>query len=194
MKKPAAIFVKGIVGADPILTDGVPQIALVGRSNVGKSSLINTLSGMKDLAREGKKPGKTREINLYSLQNRLYLVDLPGYGFAEASLKDRAELKDLIIWYLTTSGAHIAHVVLMLDAVAGLTALDRDMLMILQNENLPFVVVLNKIDKLSQKDIHTQVKKIQEIIGEQKMFLCSAREAKGIDVLREYVFSNANLL
>ena len=83
MKINSAKFVKGIIGSDDILTDGLPQVAFVGRSNVGKSSVINSLTNHKDLAISSPYPGRTREINLFLINESFYLIDLPGYGYAK---------------------------------------------------------------------------------------------------------------
>jgi GTP-binding protein len=187
MKKPTAVFVKGIRGTDELFQDALPHIAFVGRSNVGKSSLINALVERRELARAGKKPGKTREINIFSINNAQYLVDLPGYGYAEGSRVERESLKDLIVWYLSASHAPISLVVLIIDAVAGLTALDRDMLTVLNGENHPYIVVINKIDKLSQKDLHMREAAVKELIGEHEVYRCSTLEGKGLEALRKRV-------
>src|SRR3989344_8648425 len=99
MKIKSAEFIKGIVTEDELLRSQLPQVALVGRSNVGKSSLINAITG-KQIARSSVTPGKTRELNLYLINKDFYLVDLPGYGFAKGSLQDRTNLKSLIYSYL----------------------------------------------------------------------------------------------
>ena len=93
MKVTSAEFVKGIRGTDEITTADRPQVAFVGRSNVGKSSLINALTGNKGLARASDKPGKTSEINYFDINKKFYLVDLPGYGFATGSIKDREKFR-----------------------------------------------------------------------------------------------------
>ncbi len=80
MKTRTARFIKGLVGPDPLLEDGTPQVAFIGRSNSGKSSVINSLTGQKGLARTSSFPGRTQEINVFKIDHRLYLLDLPGYG------------------------------------------------------------------------------------------------------------------
>lgn len=189
MKISTATFVKGIRGTDEILTDGVPQIAFIGRSNVGKSSLINALLDIKGLAKEGKKPGKTKEINYFLINKKFYVVDLPGYGYAETSPKEKEKLKKLIIWFFTYSGAQPRDVVLMLDIKAGLTQFDEDMIMILNDHKHPFVIVANKIDKLTQKDLAERVAQIRQIAGDIEVLLVSAKMGKGIEAVRERLFS-----
>ncbi|MCE9541868.1 ribosome biogenesis GTP-binding protein YihA/YsxC [Candidatus Kaiserbacteria bacterium] len=180
---------RGIRGTDDILVDGVPQVAFVGRSNVGKSSLINALTNEKNLVKVGRKPGKTTEINFFHINRAFYLVDLPGYGYARIAPKDREKLKKLIIWYLSESGAKPALVVLVLDVKAGLTAFDRDMIMILTNEKHPYIIAVNKIDKQTQREAAQQVSDIKSISGDAELFLCSAETRKGVDAILEKISS-----
>jgi GTP-binding protein len=152
MKQPNTVFVKGIRGTDPIVLDELPQIAFVGRSNVGKSSLISQLAGVKGLVRVSDKPGKTTEINYFLSRRSFYYVDLPGYGYARLSPKERQSIKDLIIWYVSASQAEPRLVVLVLDSKVGITEFDQQMIDILRAEGHPFVIAANKIDKLTQAD------------------------------------------
>jgi GTP-binding protein len=135
-------------------------VAFVGRSNVGKSSLINALVGNKSLVKVSNKPGKTTEINFFRISGKLYLVDLPGYGYAQVTPEQKASLQKLILWYLTASEVHPNMVVLVIDAKVGVTAFDRQMIEILREENHPFLVAANKADKLSQKDLRQQIARI----------------------------------
>jgi len=184
----SAKFVKGVVGEDEVLSDGLPQYAFIGRSNVGKSSLINAVTDQNDMARVGKKPGKTTEINFFLINNSFYLVDLPGYGFAKASLEARDKLRKLIIWYLTDSGARPQQVVLVVDAKVGMTDFDRDTLEILKGEKHSFIVVANKIDKLTQKEASASLKAIQEIAGDTSLVPFSSKTKKGMQQLLEAIF------
>lgn len=188
MQQLQATFVKGIRGTDPILENGMPHIAFVGRSNVGKSTLINAVVARKELARSGKKPGKTTEINLYDIQGELFLADLPGYGFAKADPKEREKLRKLILWYLTESGARFQCVVLVIDALVGVSEFDAQMLDILRRERIPYVVAANKIDKLNQKELHAALQKIALETREGEVVPCSGEKKKGIDNLRERIF------
>ncbi len=184
-----ATFVKGIRGTDDIVTGKKPHVAFVGRSNVGKSSLVNALTGRRELARSGKKPGKTTEINFFDINGTFLLADLPGYGYAEAAPKDREKLRKLIMWYLAEADANIQTVVLVIDVVAGITEFDEQILHVLREESLPYVVAVHKVDKLNQKDLHAAVKQISLDAKEGEVMLCSSKSGKGIDALRERLFA-----
>lgn len=184
MKITSAEFVKGIKGTDEILANGVPQIAFIGRSNVGKSSILNALTDKKDLAQVGKKPGKTTEINFFLIDKTQYFVDLPGYGYASKGLKDREKLRKLIIWYFTSGEARPRKTVLILEAKAGLTKFDEQMIEVLKEQGLAYVIVLNKVDKLSQKKLSEQMTKIEQIAGGSEILQTSIKTGRGIDALR----------
>lgn len=104
MKITSAKFVKGTVWTDEIFEDGVPQVAFIGRSNVGKSSGINSLVNQPGLARTSSFPGRTQEINIFFINKSLYFIDLPGYGFSKGSREAQTKLLKLIFWYLFESG------------------------------------------------------------------------------------------
>ena len=174
----SAEFKKGIVGTDVILADGVPEFAFVGRSNVGKSSVINSLVNRKDLVKVSNKPGKTTELNFFSINNgKAYFVDLPGYGYAQASPKQKESIEKLILWYLMYSEARPHTVVLILDIKAGLTAFDEEMIRVLREQGHPYLIVANKADKLNQKDTSTQMRAIKEAAHEAAVFAYSATTA-----------------
>jgi len=145
-------FIKGIRGTDPINDDGVPQIAFLGRSNVGKSSTINMLLNRKTLVKSSGTPGKTREINFFDVNKKYYFVDLPGYGYAKVSKKEREKLRRLIMWYITDVRPEERILIIVLDAQVGLTDYDRELIALAIEQDESVVVVLNKIDKLNQKN------------------------------------------
>ncbi len=130
---------------DPIF----PEIAFAGRSNVGKSSLINTLVGRKSLVKTSSKPGKTQSLNYFEVEDGLYLVDLPGYGFARVSQNVRSSWQKLITSYLTTRET-LACVVVIIDLRHELKAMDRELLDWLQFNNIVALPVYTKADKLSK--------------------------------------------
>lgn len=185
MEIQSAEFVRGIKGTNPILKSGLPQIAFVGRSNVGKSSTMNALLNRKDLVLVSKKPGKTTEINFFLVNKNIYFVDLPGYGYARADSKRREKIKKLIIWYLTSGEVRPALVALITDIQAGFTDFDKEMIQILREQNHPFVVVANKMDKLNQKEVARELLLMKNDSGEIKIFPHSAKTKEGTDILRK---------
>lgn len=128
---------------------GKPEIALAGRSNVGKSSLINSLCHSSHLARTSSEPGKTRMVNIYSVNDSFMLVDLPGYGFAKAPGSERRRWVDMIEGYLSGSKS-LRHVFLLVDIRHDPTDDDKQMADYLRHYGLPFTVIANKTDKLSK--------------------------------------------
>ena len=189
MKIINAEFVKGIRGTDSILGDPRPQIAFIGRSNVGKSSVINSLVGRKDLVKTSSLPGKTREANFFSIRaeraknKEYYFVDLPGYGFAKLPIKQQEKLRKLIMWYLTYGEVKPRRIVLITDIKVAPTKFDMEMIEILRNEKHDFLIVANKSDKLNQKDLARQLKKIKAETGVEDIIVYSAKTKKGKEEL-----------
>ncbi|OHA79576.1 MAG: ribosome biogenesis GTP-binding protein YsxC [Candidatus Yonathbacteria bacterium RIFCSPHIGHO2_01_FULL_44_41] len=161
----SAEFVKGIIGTDSILKEKHPHVAFVGRSNVGKSSVINSLVMRKDLVKSSSMPGKTREINFFFINKKCYFVDLPGYGFARMGAKGAEKIRKLILWYLGSGEARAQLVVLIVDSAVKPMAYDKEMSDILRAENIPFVVVANKIDRLNQTERSHNIKAIEASLG-----------------------------
>jgi len=133
-------------------TDNKPEIALSGRSNVGKSSLINKLIGRKALARVSSSPGKTITVNFYEVDKSVYLVDLPGYGFAKRPLEDKAKWSKLTDGYFTGNRELPAVVIQLIDLKVGPTADDIQMLEYLDAVQIPYFVVATKADKPNKTD------------------------------------------
>lgn len=183
MKITSATFVKGIKGTDDVLENGTPQIAIIGRSNVGKSSVINSLVGQKDLARTSSTPGRTQEINLFLINNALYLVDLPGYGFTSVSKALRERLEQLINWYLFDSPYEQKKVVLIIDAYIGPQDNDLEMLRGLEEHGKNIIVVANKIDKIKRSEYTKQLQNIRDIVGDHPVIPYSAEKRSGVNEL-----------
>jgi GTP-binding protein len=184
----SAKFIKGVVGPDEILEDGIPQIAFIGRSNVGKSSVINTLANQKNLAKTSSFPGRTQQINLFLIsasgQNKpFYLVDLPGYGFAKTSKDVQEQIQSLIYWYLFDSPYRQTKVVLIIDASVGITNNDAQMLHSLKEQNKNIIVVANKTDKIKKSAYKKQLEEIQKIAGNYKIIPYSAEKKTGANEL-----------
>ncbi len=151
-------------------TDPIVQVALSGRSNVGKSSLINTLLGRKSLARVSATPGKTITVNFYEVDKKLFLVDLPGYGFAARSKDSQGAWQSLTDGYFTKNKNIdlVRGVVQLIDSRAGITKDDAMMINFMNSTEMPYIIVITKIDKLNKTDRAAIIEKISndEIIAE----------------------------
>jgi GTP-binding protein len=183
----SAKFIKGVVGPDSILDSNYPQIAFIGRSNVGKSSTINSLVGEIGLAKTSATPGRTQQINIFLLNDSIYLADLPGYGFAKASKADQSWIFKLINWYLFNSGYQQKKIVMIIDAKIGPTRDDLDMLEALENQQKNILVVANKVDKIKKADYQKQLAKIQEMIGLHVVIPYSAEKGIGVATLTKAI-------
>ena len=142
----------------------LPEIVLVGKSNVGKSSFINTLCSRKNLARTSNVPGKTRQINFYNIDEKFYFVDLPGYGYSKMSKEEQVKSGKFIEQYLSV-GKNIALIVLVLDIRHKPTEDDMLMYNYILSTNLPFIIVTNKADKIAVTKVDAEVDRIKNILG-----------------------------
>ena len=130
--------------------DQIPEIALSGRSNVGKSSLINTVLGRKSFARVSSAPGKTITINFYNIDKKIYLVDLPGYGYAKRTAEEQRKFSGLTDTYLRRNTPEL--IVQLVDLKAGATADDRMMFDFMNRSNIPYIIAATKCDKLNKTE------------------------------------------
>ncbi|MFH1671695.1 MAG: ribosome biogenesis GTP-binding protein YihA/YsxC [Candidatus Portnoybacteria bacterium] len=183
MEIKTAEFIKGILGTNQILEDGIPQVAFIGRSNVGKSSLINSLVSRRSLVKSGSRPGKTQQINFFLINKEIYFVDLPGYGYIKVAPKQKEKIRRMILWYLFDSGVKFKKVVLIIDARIGLSEFDTQMLGLLNKNSYPVVVVANKIDKLKKNQLNKQLEIIKEKVNQNKIIPYSAKTNKGREEL-----------
>ena len=168
----------------------LPEIAFAGKSNVGKSSLINKLCGRKNLARVSSTPGKTATINFYSVDD-LYFVDLPGYGYAKVSNADRDRWDKLINSYFEKDRNNEL-LIQLLDCRHDPSADDVQMLQFLHYHRIPFVIVLTKADKLKKSQIAETQSRFEKIglqYGSQKVFLTSSEKGTGMEELKQYLES-----
>jgi len=172
--------------------DGLPQIAFAGRSNVGKSSVINRLLNRKNLARVGSAPGKTTHINYFRIDNKLYFVDLPGYGYAKVSKQERARWGKLIEqWFADTSLLTLG--VQLVDLRHKPTADDCNMVNWFLNSGKPFVVVANKHDKIKKSQWESNLALIRETLqlpDEVPIISFSAEKGLGKEELLEIIFNH----
>ena len=159
-----AKFEISAVGPKQYPKGNLPEIVLVGKSNVGKSSFVNTLCGRKNLARTSNVPGKTRQINFYNIDETFYLVDLPGYGFSRMSKEEKVVSGKYIEEYLQKR-ENIALIVLVLDIRHKPTEDDMHMYHYILSTNLPFIIVTNKADKIAITKVDDAVSAIKKHIG-----------------------------
>jgi GTP-binding protein len=183
-----AKFMRGIGGTDELLSDGTPQVALIGRSNVGKSSIINSLTGEKALARTSDTPGLTQEINIYSINKKFYLLDLPGYGFAKIPAEIRQKIQKLNWWYLFDSDHKQYKAVLVLDANVGPSKNDIEMLALLREHQKDVVIVANKIDKIKPTDYDMRLQVIIDLAHGLPVIPYSSLKKIGIQDLSDRLF------
>ena len=169
---------------------GLPEIAFAGRSNVGKSSLLNRLVHRKKFARVSNTPGRTREVNFFKINDAFVLVDLPGYGYARVSKERRAEWRPLIESYLRRS-PQLRGIVQLLDVRHDPTGDDRDMLDFLSELGVPTIVVLTKIDKLTASQRRKRLVELSAQLGldEDQVIVFSAVTGEGRDELAEAIDS-----
>lgn len=164
-----------------------PEVSFVGRSNVGKSSLINKLFNRKSLAKVSGKPGKTANINFFEADG-IHFVDLPGYGFAQRSQAEKQRWADLIDAYFTSERSHNL-VIALVDIRLEAQALDLQMIDYLKGADLPFIIALTKADKLSRQKQQTQLRKLAAAFGVDEMacVVTSAQTGLGLDTLKRFI-------
>jgi GTP-binding protein len=184
----ACDFRAGAPREDALPVPGLPELALAGRSNVGKSSLLNALTGHKALARTSRTPGRTQQINFFDLGGRLMLVDLPGYGYAAAQKRVVANWNRLIEHYLK-GRAGLRRVLLLVDARHGIKPPDRRALALLDEAALSYAVVLTKCDEVKQEALArvaaaTAADLARHPAAYPALYLTSAHDGSGIAELR----------
>ena len=159
-----AEFIRSAAKPADFPRDGLPQVVFAGRSNVGKSSAINRLLNRKNFARVGSAPGKTTHINYFLIDKKLYLVDLPGYGYAKVSKQERDRWGRLIEAWFADSG-RMAAGILIVDARHKPTADDCTMAQVFLSTDKPFLVLANKLDKLKKSEIEDNLLRIRETLA-----------------------------
>ncbi len=183
-------FIKSVYNVKDIPGLRLPEVILCGRSNVGKSSFINSLFNRKNLAKISSTPGKTRSINYYLIDDKFYLVDLPGYGYAKTSLKERKYWGKIIQEYLSTSG-NIYLGIHLIDSRHDPTDLDIQLNLLLRESGIPYIVLLNKVDKLKQSELSKASKQIisyfPELLPGENLILHSAVKKTGRKDILKYL-------
>ena len=181
-------FVKSLSGFGQFPGQGLPEIAMVGKSNVGKSSLINNVTGNSHLARTSAEPGKTRLVNLYMINEAFFLVDLPGYGFAKAPKQEKQKWAEMIEGYLRGS-EHLKRVFQLVDIRHAPTEDDQLMVEYLRHYDIPFTVVATKADKLSKAQRGRSIPVICRTLGVQpwEVMVHSSKDGTGKDRLLDLI-------
>jgi len=181
-------FVWGARSEDGLPPRSLPETAFAGRSNVGKSSLINALTGRKALARVSQTPGRTREINFFELGGRLMLVDLPGYGYAKASKDLAAEWQNLIFAYLR-GRANLKRVIVLIDARRGVMEVDKQVMELLDKSAVSYCLTLTKTDTLKPAALAECLAQVEaearrHTAAYPEVFATSAQNAAGLEQLK----------
>jgi len=184
-------FLKGVVAMDGMPPSDRLEVCFAGRSNVGKSSLINALTGRKALARTSNTPGRTQEINFFTLGEKHYLVDVPGYGFANAPKAIVQKWQRLLKAYLSGRQS-LRRVFLLIDARHGAKAVDEEIMQLLGRSAVTFQVVLTKCDKPSKAEVTKSLEKTMGIMANHpaafpEIILTSSEKGDGIDTLRSVI-------
>jgi GTP-binding protein len=189
-------FIWGAQRIDNLPPQSLPEVAFAGRSNVGKSSLINALTGRKALARVSQTPGRTREINFFDLSGRLLLVDLPGYGYAKASKELAAEWQQLIFAYLR-GRANLKRVILLIDGRRGAMEVDRQVMTLLDKSAVSYVLALTKSDTLKPPALKECLEAVEaearrHTAAYPEVFATSAQDSSGLDALKSHMAALAD--
>ncbi|MCA0997828.1 ribosome biogenesis GTP-binding protein YihA/YsxC [Alloyangia pacifica] len=184
-------FLKGVVAMDGLPPDDRPEVCFAGRSNVGKSSLINALTGRKGIARASNTPGRTQEINFFTLNESHYLVDLPGYGFANAPVAVVEKWQRLLKQYLS-GRVSLRRAFVLIDARHGVKAVDEEIMDLLDKSAVTFQAVLTKTDKLKAKDLDKILSQVREKLSKHpaaypEIVLTSSEKGEGIPTLRAII-------
>ena len=178
-------FIRSAAQPNAFVTDGLPQIAFSGKSNVGKSSVLNCVLQRKNFARVGQKPGKTIHINYFKVDGRAYFVDLPGYGYAQVAASEKERWGRLMETYFAQA-ERITLGVMIVDARHEPTKLDCVMADLFKDTGRPFVVVANKLDKLKKSEVEPNLRCIRETLKlpeDVKLIPFSAEKGTGREEL-----------
>jgi GTP-binding protein len=184
-------FLKGVVAMSGMPPADRLEVCFAGRSNVGKSSLINALTGRKSLARASNTPGRTQEINFFTLGESRYLVDLPGYGYAEAPVAVVAKWQALLKQYLAGRQT-LRRVFVLIDARHGIKAVDAEILSLLDRSAVTFQVVLTKVDKILRHEREAVIEQVKGALASHpaafsELVVTSSEKGEGVETLRAII-------
>jgi GTP-binding protein len=184
-------FVKGVVAMSGLPPADRLEVCFAGRSNVGKSSLINALTGRKTLARASNTPGRTQEINYFALGESRYMTDLPGYGYAEAPVATVRKWQELLKAYLAGRQT-LRRAFVLIDARHGVKAVDEDILKLLDRSAVTFQAVLTKVDKIHRADRDAVIEQVKGALAKHpaaypELVVTSSEKGDGIETLRAII-------
>lgn len=183
-----AEFVLGVAKLEQLPLTEMPEVAFAGRSNVGKSSLINALTGQKGLAKTSNTPGRTQQLNYFNIEDKLHLVDLPGYGYAQAPEKMVKQWQNLIFTYLQ-GRVNLKRVFLLIDSRHGVKKVDEEIMELLDKAAVTYQIILTKTDKISAKELEKVITSTQSIIAKHpaayvELLATSSEKGIGLDDVR----------
>jgi len=186
-------FIKSVAKYDEIISDNLFEVAFVGRSNVGKSSLINALLNNKNLVKTSSKPGHTKLINYFLVDNSFYFVDLPGYGFHLAGKKNSANWSELIEQYFAVKENNKL-ILLLLDVRLKPSEKDKQMLKFLNFYNLNYKIIATKCDKLSRAELNNQKLMLASEcnVGRDDVICVSSEKKQNLDILKSIIMEKFN--
>lgn len=170
-----------------LFIDEIPEVIFVWRSNVGKSSIMNALFEKKDLVKTSSRPGKTLLANQFKIENKYYLTDLPGYGFAKLGKNLKEKLDWLISWYLEEKTPDIRKIIILIDAKLWAQEVDIEMYKYLLELELPVAIVLSKIDKISKSELSKSIRHAKENFFGQEIFAVSSTKKIWISELSKNI-------
>ena len=185
-------FMLGVAGLNQLPPDTIlGEIAFAGRSNVGKSSLINALTGRKTLAKTSNTPGRTQQLNYFNLANKLYIVDMPGYGFAQAPDAMVKKWQKMIFAYLQ-GRVNLKRVFLLIDSRHGIKKVDKEIMEMLDKAAVNYQIILTKSDKISAVELAKTITETNKILKDHAaahidIIATSSEKGRGIDELRAEV-------
>ncbi len=184
-------FVKGVVSLDGFPPDDRPEVCFAGRSNVGKSSLLNAITKRKSLARTSNTPGRTQQINYFSVSNKLYIVDLPGYGYAKAPLYEVKKWQKLIYSYMS-GRRNLKRIFLLIDIRHGIKSNDIEIMELLDKAAVNYQIIFTKCDKIKGQVLENLVMEYTKSLDLQiavypEVIISSAQKKEGIEIIRSEI-------
>lgn len=192
-----ATFVKSAINPNDFPKRRLPEFAFLGRSNVGKSSIIRMIFGKKELVKTSSRPGMTQTINFYLVNDSFYFVDMPGFGYAQAPIKIKKSFYPMILNYIK-SKRDIRIAFLLIDCRRTAEDFEKEIITILAENQIPTAIVITKSDKLSNNQLKEQINTIahQLLIDKEDIIICSAKIGRGkkelLNLISNYLFSEKN--